>query len=339
MRLLLPAMLFTLGLSAQPIGALPDAIREVIGQLDLEQYKTDIQGLTQFGDRRVGTDRNREAVDWLEQQLWGFGYSNVERNQFDSFYGPLDNLYATKIGTTHPDEMYIVSAHLDGRGGGEGADDDASGCAIVLELARILSSPNIQTSRSIRFIFFNADETRLNGSDRYVWRRLSLRGTPEEPKWLGVIQHDTVLFDHGLSPGLDQNPEADLDIEYQKDSHWAKESEELAASLMAANRLYAKDYSATVGEHMADTDSVPFEDWVAAVSIGENERESEIGAGSNPNFHRDTDTFDAYTDDDFRLGLSAAQTTLGALGHLAGIQISAPDAGSAPQAQSPAGYQ
>ena len=338
MRLLLLSMLFILGLSAQPVGALPEAIREVVGRLDLEQYEADIKALTLFGDRRVGTDRNREAVDWLEQQLRSFGYSNTERHQFDSFYGPLDNIYATKIGTTHPDEMYIISAHLDGRGGGEAADDDASGCAVVLELARILASPDVETSRSIRFIFFNADETRQNGSDRYVWRRLSMRGTNEEPKWLGVIDLDTVIFDHGLSPGPDQSPDADINIEYKADSSWARESEALAASLVAANRLYAKDYSATVGDHMADTDSVPFANWVAAVSIGEAERESEIGAGSNPYIHRDSDTYDAYTDDDFRLGLNAAQTTLGALGHLAGIRLTSRQPGFSPDAQSPSSY-
>ena len=59
--------------------------------------------------------------------------------------GPLENIYATKIGTTIPGEMYIVSAHMDGRGGGEAADDDGSGCAVVLELARVLGMPDVQT--------------------------------------------------------------------------------------------------------------------------------------------------------------------------------------------------
>ena len=40
---------------------------------DLERYKATIKGLTQFGDRRQGTERNREAVDWIEAQLKSYG--------------------------------------------------------------------------------------------------------------------------------------------------------------------------------------------------------------------------------------------------------------------------
>jgi hypothetical protein len=49
-------------------------------------------------------------------------------------------------------KMYIVSAHMDGRGGGEAADDDASGCAVVLELARVLGMPDVRTNRSVRIV-------------------------------------------------------------------------------------------------------------------------------------------------------------------------------------------
>ena len=54
--------------------------------------------------------------------------------------GPREEVYCTKVGTTRPDEMYIVGSHMDGRGLGEGADDNASGTALVMELARIFSS-------------------------------------------------------------------------------------------------------------------------------------------------------------------------------------------------------
>src|SRR5215813_11792067 len=50
-----------------------DPIRTVVGRLDLEKYKATIKGLTQFGDRRQGTDRNKAAVDWIEAQLKSFG--------------------------------------------------------------------------------------------------------------------------------------------------------------------------------------------------------------------------------------------------------------------------
>jgi hypothetical protein len=46
--------------------AAPDPISILVGRLELEKYKATVKGLTQFGDRRQGTDRNRAAVDWIE---------------------------------------------------------------------------------------------------------------------------------------------------------------------------------------------------------------------------------------------------------------------------------
>jgi hypothetical protein len=48
-------------------------VKTLVGRLDLEQYKATIKGLTQFGDRQHGTDRNRAAVDWIEAQLKSSG--------------------------------------------------------------------------------------------------------------------------------------------------------------------------------------------------------------------------------------------------------------------------
>ncbi len=320
------------GSPAQPS---PESIRAVITRLDLESYKANISGLTQFGDREQGTSRNRDALDWIETRLKSYGYSNVERHRY-SYRGlgmtepePRDNIYATKLGTSAPHEMYIVSAHLDGRGGGEAANDDASGTALVLELARVLGTADIKTARSVRFILWNNGETGLDGSKAYVQERASLQGveTPTgskrfpEPKWLAVVHHDMLLFDHGLPPSREQSPTADIDVEYQASSARAQEAAALAALLLAANQSFASDYPAEVGRNMTDTDSRSFQDLVASVSLRENQRTTEISRGSNPHLHRPSDVYSTYSDDDFRLGFNAAQTTLGAVAQLAGVHI------------------
>ena len=74
-----------------------------------------------------------------------------------------EEVYCTKVGATHPEEMYILGAHMDGHGWGEAANDDGSGTALVMELARIFSSPDVVTDRSIRFALWNNEETGLNG--------------------------------------------------------------------------------------------------------------------------------------------------------------------------------
>src|SRR5215203_277340 len=56
-----------------------DPVATLVGQLDLAKYKATIKGLTQFGDRRQGTERNRKALDWIEVQLKSYGCTNTER--------------------------------------------------------------------------------------------------------------------------------------------------------------------------------------------------------------------------------------------------------------------
>jgi Peptidase family M28 len=364
-----------------------DPIQLMVGRLDLEKYKATIKGLTKFGDRRQGTDRNRAAVDWIDAQLKSYGCSNISRirytysptetrrpsgpptapeaaqgggryrgvrghtgvnidpqlqvdeklrklNSQETQPGEREEVYCTKVGASHPEEMYIVGAHMDGHGWGEAANDDGSGTALVMELARIFSSPDVKTERSIRFALWNNEETGLNGARAYVDQRAALQGKEEpagsgrypEPKWLGMIQHDMMMFDHGMPlpdgsiPKL-QRPEADVNIEFQSLAKAADGAQKLAWAFLAANEAYATDYPAAVGPHMTNTDSTPFMDLVPAISLRENERGREIGAGWDPQWHQPSDVYATYSDADFRLGLNAAQTTLGAVGRLAGATL------------------
>jgi len=255
-------------------------------------------------------------------------------NMQPSTPGTREEVFCTKIGATHPEEMYIVGAHMDGIGWGEAANDDASGTALVIEIVRVLSAPEVTTERSIRFALWNSEETLSQGSRAYVQQRKDLQGKENppgsgkypEPRWLGIIQHDMMLFDHGM-PRRDgtvsdhQRAEADVNIEFQSRSKFAVQSAALAWALRDANEKYATDYPAQVGNHMANTDSVLFQDLTPAISLRELESGSEIGAGWDPTHHQPTDVFTHFSDGDFRLGLNAIQTTLGTVAQLAGARI------------------
>ncbi len=392
---LLSSTITAQGTPVPPASDSADAIvRTMVGRLDFERYKATVKGLTRFGDRRQGTDRNRAAIDWIEAQLKSYGCTNTERLTYDfqppapvvrpagaigtapvpgairreqgggrsrgmrtrtgvnndslrqtdprlralnsqpSAPGMRQEVYCTKIGATHPEEMYIIGAHMDGIGWGEAANDDASGSALVMELARVFSSPDVVTDRSIRFILWNNEETGLNGARAYVEQRAPLQGieSPKgsgkypEPRWLGMIQHDMMMFDHGMpradsTMAPEQRPEADVNIEFQSNSKFAAQSALLAWFLHGANEKFATDYPAQVGPHMTNTDSGPFQDLVAAISLRENERGVQVGSGWDPHWHQPTDLFSTFTDKDFRLGLNAAQTTLGAVALLTGAKL------------------
>jgi hypothetical protein len=248
--------------------------------------------------------------------------------------GPRQDVYCTKVGATRPNEVYIVGAHMDGHGWGEAANDNGSGTALVMELARIFSMSDVVTDRSIRFALWNNEETGLNGARAYVEQRQKLQGKEDppgsgrypEPKWLGMIQHDMMMWDHGM-PRADgtwnpeQRPEADVNIEFQSDAPHADEAMKLAFHFRYANEKYATDYPAAVGPHMTNTDSGAFQDVVPSISLRENERGMHTGAGWNPTWHQPIDVFTTFSDKDFRLGLNAAQTTLSGVAQLTSARL------------------
>ncbi|MBI2149906.1 MAG: M28 family peptidase [Acidobacteria bacterium] len=248
--------------------------------------------------------------------------------------GPREQVYCTKAGSTRPYEMYIAGAHMDGHGWGEAINDNGSGTALVMELARIFSMPDVVTDRSIRFALWNNEETGLNGARAYVEQRVELQGKEDppgsgkfpEPTWLAMIQHDMMMWDHGMprTDGTwnpDQRPEADVNIEFQSTSKFADQAMKLAFFFREANEKYATDYPAAVGPHMTSTDSTPFMDLVPAISLRENEPGMHTGSGWNPTWHQPIDVFSTFSDKDFRLGLNAAQTTFSAVAQLAGARL------------------
>jgi hypothetical protein len=280
--------------------------------------------------RRVSMRANTDPVKQSDLAL-------RELNSQPTTPGPRDQVYCTKIGATRPDEMYIVSAHMDGQGWGEAANDNASGVALVMELARVFHAADVRTERSIRFAFWNNEEIDYGGSRAYIAQRRALQGKEDppgsgrypEPTWLGMIQHDMLLFDHGMpradgTVSPEQRAEADVNVEFQSTSSVARESQALAWLFQAANEIYASHYPVTVGNHMASTDSEMFMEIVPSISLRDNERGVQIGAGWNPHWHQATDVYASYDDTDFRLGLNAAQTTLGAIGRLVGATLLKP---------------
>ena len=81
---------------------------------------------------------------------------------------PWHNIIVEIPGKTRPDEVLILSAHIDAVPGSPGADDDGTGVATVLEAARVLKDAPMQ--RTVRLIFFNLEEVGLVGSRAYVQR-------------------------------------------------------------------------------------------------------------------------------------------------------------------------
>lgn len=312
-----------------------DPDKRLVDALDFDRFRSNVATLAAFGSRFWSRPGNASAGEWIEAELAAYGYE-PQRHSYMYQGRTRDSISATKIGSDRPDQMYIVSAHMDSfnlddfaNAFAPGADDDASGVSLVLEAARVFALPSVRTAVSVRFILWNNEETGLDGSNSYAAGRRGLQGREDppgsgefpEPSWLGIVQHDMILFDHGNPPGAEQAVDADIDIEFQRASRLATESEALANALLAGNAAYSAEYPAEVGDRMDFTDSVPFQDLCASVSVRENQRIAEIGTGSNPHWHRATDVVDTYSDADFRLGFNATQMTVGTVAKLAGVTM------------------
>jgi aminopeptidase YwaD len=79
------------------------------------------------------------------------------------------NVVATKRGAARPDEIVVVGAHFDSVPGSPGANDNASGVAVVLEAARVLAGASL--ARTVQFVLFSAEELGLHGSAAFVGER------------------------------------------------------------------------------------------------------------------------------------------------------------------------
>lgn len=83
---------------------------------------------------------------------------------------PVYNTIAEVTGSKYPDEVVIVSAHLDSWDGpmSLGTTDNGTGSSVVLEAARLLAKAGARPDRTIRFVLWTGEEQGLLGSRGYV---------------------------------------------------------------------------------------------------------------------------------------------------------------------------
>lgn len=164
-------------------GAVDPAVQALTARVDAERWFTAVEGLSGF-DRNSFSSALGPAHDWILARFAEAGLAT------QSFSYPLDggnagcspprpvvtlaNPIGVKAGSTLPGEWVVVGAHYDSRNTVRcdtanpqpGANDNASGCAGVIELARVFAT--VETARSILFMCFSGEEQGLVGSRRYV---------------------------------------------------------------------------------------------------------------------------------------------------------------------------
>ena len=130
-------------------------------QSNIESYNASLVG---FGLKGTGRAASTNALNYIVQKYKDFGYadSQITYDNFTYSSTTVKNVIITKTGTVHPDEYVIICGHYDSFYGttstnrSEGANDNASGVAAIMEVARILK--DVPTEYSIKFIHFTGEE-------------------------------------------------------------------------------------------------------------------------------------------------------------------------------------
>jgi Zn-dependent M28 family amino/carboxypeptidase len=162
----------------------PGDLQNILNQISADSVYATVQDLQNFGSRFAASsgngDGNRDVSEYIAHRLENYGIST----EIDSFYmsGTAVYMWISEwfynvrgvLPASNPidDSLVIVGAHLDAIAFSEygafadapGADDNASGVAVMLELARIIHANNLQFRRDIHFMAFDAEEYGLWGS-------------------------------------------------------------------------------------------------------------------------------------------------------------------------------
>lgn len=144
-------------------------IENISVEVSTAEIKKTISDLVAF-ETRFPHYKQIEVADYLYNRLTVY-IPTMHLHEYKMQGVHWRNVVGTIPGKIYPDQYIIVSAHLDTKSEkrlvyAPGADDNASGCAAVMELGRILSKFSFE--KSIRFIFFSREESGWEGSAAYL---------------------------------------------------------------------------------------------------------------------------------------------------------------------------
>jgi Zn-dependent M28 family amino/carboxypeptidase len=256
-------------------------VASVLGAVDPARLTKDVEALAAFTTRHSLSPRNVEAANWLRDQFLVIGYEDVTLHDFTIEGTTRHNVVCTKKGSVTPGKHMLIGAHYDSRmsdlsdsaSPAPGSDDNGSGSAAILELARVLRA--VDTPCSVRFVAFSGEEQGLVGSSAYAAavhaEKLDLRlvinldmiGHSDDPS------HSTIIVERDLGNAQPGNDAASQE----------------AANAMAAAALTYTSLSPKLGP-IYDSDYMPFEHF-GYTCIGVFD-----GADGQPFYHSSTDTPD-----------------------------------------------
>jgi len=161
-----------------------DDVRAVTSEVSRDRLSEYVAGLVDVGPRHITEPGNALATDWVAELFESFGYES-ERHAYRAQGIDQENVFVTLPGTTSPELVYVVAAHFDAVRNSPGADDDATGMAVVFEAARVLRE-NPQPA-TIIFMGFNGEEAGLYGARAWVPHMVE-----QDIPVMGLVNHEVL---------------------------------------------------------------------------------------------------------------------------------------------------
>ncbi len=270
---------------------------------------------TRFAPAMASNQANARTIPWLLEQLnrW-LQPGQINQESFDFlFLGTTyttQNLVVTFPGTLHPEEVILLTAHMDSTStnpwvAAPGAEDNASGSAALLEAVRSLRY--YRFDRTLKLVWFNAEEQGLFGSQAYI------QAHPTE-NIIGVVNLDMFGFDYNQDRCFELHvgtlPRSDAVGQCFKET-------------ISANSLPLMYDYVTQGAVEASDHSSFWNVGVGAVEVLENHFNQQqtggcVGADASPYYHK-TNDYSAFlylpaTFDIARAGIATAANLAGGVG-------------------------
>ncbi len=148
-----------------PKAGIPN-IQNLVDQVDTSRWLADIVTLSGWS-RRTGQAGNESAANWIATQFNSMDL-DVSMPSFQVGQNNTQNIMGVQAGLVRPDDWYVVGGHMDSipSSNAPGAVDNASGCAAVIEMARIASQYTFEAT--LIFICYSGEEQGLIGSELHA---------------------------------------------------------------------------------------------------------------------------------------------------------------------------
>lgn len=212
----------------------------VIGSVSPTRMMGTVEDLEAFGTREFHTEASREAAEYIYGKMAATGLE-VEHQYFSVDGTNVSNVIAVKEGTDPSAGCYLFGAHYDSENryvdtlseaesmAAPGADDDASGVAAIIELARLLA--NVTLGNTVKFVAFGAEEYGyddsggLKGSEHFAAAELEANVSYEGTAILDMIGYRSGLVNRATivtSDSGDRMMEATVEatMTYAVDIEW-----------------------------------------------------------------------------------------------------------------------